>query len=381
LRALKLFLPGDYKDAYLYRGMLLVVTSDLELRACRIDRIDEDLGRKYRRDALLITSTLQRWRRNADPERFGASLIDDLAGYYNKSHPTSDVVLNIDEGMLSAPQKLDVQGFFLLDMDIYKRSLYACTDDGLFRQDLEWEREDVGVSGDAVKWHDAECLHVSLRYETMNVSCGDDGLFTTHNGHKHSDEKRRPSLKQTAKKSMLSRWIGPDVINYPDYDDPVFLKSDIQKSPDVKYQQIEVAEIGVEEYQLKSGFGKRIKTVAAGSIDFTFNTEYALFIHTRDNDLFSLGIRHNPEEPPELTTLRSFGKLSEQILSAHFCRSGQIVESFDRVLVLTRDEKRELVASRGKSIRTYNRSAQFQDVVTVTANDGVHVIYLIAPQS
>jgi hypothetical protein len=361
--------------------MLLVVTSDLELRSCRIDRIDDDLGGKYQRDALLITSTLQRWRRHSDQDRSRGSLIDDLSSCYDELHPLSDVVLNINERLLSTPQKLGMQGFFLLDMEIYKRSLYACTDEGLFRQEIDWERDDVETRGAAIKWHDAECLHVSMRYETMNVSCGDDGLFTTYDGHMHSEKKRRPSLKQTAKKSMLSRWIGPDVINYPEYDDPVFLKSQIQKSPDVKYRQTEVAEIGVEEYQLKSEFGERVRTVAADSIDFTFNTEHALFIHTRDDDLFSFGIRHHPEEPPELTKARSFGKFGEQILSAHFCHSGQIIESFDGVLLLTKDKKRELVTSRGKSIRTYNRSVQFQDVVTVTTNDGIYVLYLIAPQS
>jgi hypothetical protein len=380
MKVLSIFIPGRYEDAYVYRGRLILLTESLGIRVCYLERIAEFLEAQYPRTKPIPTLMFSRndWLVGAAFKTLMRS--EKVAGAtVSLFNEFPQPYVKINESFLSEEQELEVPAQVILDLTIYNDRLYLGADSGFYHQTIEWEKEETNLHGKPMKRHDARCMGVSARFGAVNASCGDDGLFSSVDDFGWISGDHHNGMKLVASKSKKSSWLNFSLVNYASYSRPSLLQNTRRETDasGVEKDRAIVTDVGTNEIDINSFIREKNSAtlerrhISLDTIEYSFNSNSALFLQTADGHFYSFGIRQPQEGDPRVSSTKSYRGVETQILSASTIRPGVVVETHDEVLLLVRNKWSTLIAEQALSVRTFMRSKRFQNLVAVITEEGI----------
>jgi hypothetical protein len=227
------------------------------------------------------------------------------------------------------------------------------------------------------KRHDGKCLGVSAIYGMLNASCGNDGLLSSFNEFETSLEPSS-EFRRTAEKSVRSGWLAGLVSNYPSNNSVDLFKTE-QEETDRHRDGERHAIISIDSdhpFRLKDEIGATLQEfgIADGDIQYSFNSAGLVFYYTFNAEFLSFRVRYKDNDL-DVKFKRTQKTPGRRILGAHPLTGGSLViEADDHVFLLSGDTWHTLLAQPAISVRTFPRSKRFQNMVTITTEQGIHLI-------
>lgn len=377
MKAIKLFLPGAFEDAYLYKAHLLAITEERTLRAYSMDRLVDLLNGWFpdERPVHKLMFSRNDWLVGGP---FG-SLMNNRGvalGLLGAFARASKEAVTLDEAVLRGEERsLDIPATVLLDVMLYNDRMYVGADTGLYDIDVSLKTKFQSSFSRPTKRSDARCLRTSARYGTINASCGDDGLLAAVNDFGGIAQETRPRLEQVADRSLRADWISHDLVNYSNYSTPVLLRNSYEKEDlgGSTSERTLITEMGREKLDLtyllsevRNGYG-----VEQDAVQFSYNSNNTFFVHTIDGDFYSLSVRNAERHEPTVRFSRTHKGAGTRILSASHSKVGVVVETDSRVLLFSGGDWFPIDESEAISVRTFSNSRRYQNIVAITKEDGL----------
>jgi hypothetical protein len=424
MKLFKLFLPGEFEDAFLYKERLLVMTVDKELRAYDLEGLARRLAEKspssvpapywlFARNDFIGTNQFRKFVEadaiaKAVAGAFGAmpSMLDDI---------THDLPL-LDQFRLDA---FDCD--MVLDLTIYNDRMYLATDEGLFHIDFDFSRKVPKILA-LHKRSDIHSMAVSAKYGSVSVSCGDDGLWIAEGDFEQSKEERPTSLAVKAERSVMTNWWTQSLVNYEAYNSPKLLAGERRRSS-ASLEGLSVVELGKTLFPIGALVSEKAG-IETNQIDYIFNFSKKFFVHSIDGSIYDIEVldkdkkRQRSVEPSEHEVQRvykfevpaalpyllgaqdkelvrpksareltgdtplpkdAFGQrlslsFKDSIVSSGHTRVGTVIESRQRVQFLHDEGFLDLLNHEAITVRTFMQSKFYGNMVAVVDEDGLWLI-------
>lgn len=385
MKTLRLFIPGNFEDAHLYMGHLVVFTTERDVGLIEIEALTGRLETKYpqwrgllkfafaRNDWLTggVVGALSRSPLVADALN---QAVDQLAG----------AELGVDDETVAFEplSEFSQDADLVLDAVFYGRRLYLATTSGLFDYDIDWNALLVRNSRRRVE---ARCVNASAEYGAINASCEDDGLFTGYDefGWRGYGSDGSSGLVQTATKSLRSAWYGTDLVNYETPAEAELLQADVEEvSVDsdggafpARDRKVVTRFTGTSnEISTLLADLARAEQIPKSDVQFIWNSSRAFFINTYEHGFFT-AVKTGTSAGG--TRFTRHGEANGRVIAVHPCAAGWIVETDFRAHVLSGGELVELLDQEPLSVRTFEGSKRYRRLVAVTVEDGLHLVSLI----
>jgi hypothetical protein len=382
----KLFIPGEFDDAYVYMQKLLLFDADGGLFSVDLDRVVHQIEEQYDNNVKSIPTHL--FSRN-----------DWLAGERFQSLCSN---VFIRKAFLDAigrfPDQIEIEKKWIkhvgdigvtdvLDVTIYNKRVYMGTDRGTYHIDLGWEKNEIEIDKQPEKRHDALCTQVNAKHGSISISCGDDGLFTRFDefGFLGDQSGVFQDWRESSDKSYRTSWLFDNLVNYTSPTEPVLLhvirsnKTIYQDREARTYDKVAIGFEGEPENvrYLLGGITEK-QTPDTNSLLFLFNSYSRFYAQTRERTLFEIPAK-NDRKSSHLVASRPkliSSNLSGRILDVAFFKQKNIniIELYDSIKLLFDNRLYELAEGEALSIKSYPHSKRFQNLVTVVIEDGVYVI-------
>ncbi len=428
MKVVKLFLPGKFEDAYLYNEKLFLLTEERTLRMYNFEKLLDNLVQQDTNLSPVIAMSFgnNNWQQERIVRDFlKHSEIQNTLRRGFDSFPQPYLTVNDQDSKNAMQVELEVQipDTTLLDMQAYNHRLYIGASAGLYH--IAW---DYHTFKDTLyKRLDARCLHISTGFGSVIASCGKEGLFAAIDefGWTRKGNTTFPEIKQQdSSRSLRSTWVDYDLINYSSYDDPIFLGNDVEWIPTDTGQEREkrvVTHIGevslpmgkyfehicdeyhnpranedehnhnypssVELEQVVSTTKKgTLYDIHPSSIQYSYNTDTRFFVHTYDGFLhvFNISCNKHPNKEPKICSIEGdaevFMGVGTRILCAHtLAKKGLVIETDKKIFYLDGyiGDWTLIGDIEAMAIRTFPHSAQYQNVVAITQEEGVLLVSIL----
>ncbi len=383
MRTLSLFLPGNYEDAYIYMGRLLILTAERSLRFYNFDQIIEGIEEQLPQAKPALTYLFIRndWMASAQFKALLGNHRVIKAFLATVQQASKDPYLEIEENpkYLQLELELSIPARVLLDITVYNRRLYFGADTGLYHLDMVMESGSTQVLDKPVRRHDVRSLATSAGYGSINVSCGDEGLYSAFDEFGWLTKDKQRSFRRITEKSLRTAWSGQDLINYSTATTPILLSGiheriNREESRGIfEAERTVLTEIGKEKKSLDFLFEEvfTAKKDKLESVQYIYNSRNTFFIYA-NGEFITLGVGKREQEM-NIRYSRSYktNKSNDRILSIHPTGVGLIIETDDQVQLFSGGEFHPIIKSEVLSIRTFLRSKRYKNVVTITGEDGI----------
>lgn len=385
MRVAKLYFEGQFEEAFIYRKRLLIFDTSKNLRVYNLRHFSSRLSR-YGDRIPFYEWLFERcdW------------LTNEQAMSYFKSPINNEYAIQALEKCANDPLTLKLRDFEpenkykfpnaryddILDLIIYNGHLYVGSDEGLYHANAEWESNSVNLQP-LEKRTEHEAVQMSARFGTINLSCGEDGLFSLIERYENSavGVDKSKEFKKIEKKSFASNWCKFDLINYPEFATPQFFQTKTDKTQiRVEHDTTVIADIApigksVWDIPYKNKPRKRAP-IETEELAYTFNSNRTFFGATADGTVYRSPLVYCKEkQEPERRPIQSTGiRLgSERILSTHAVPilEGAVVEHFETVLFMHKKGVMELLREPVHVLRTFPQSHQYQNLVLAITDDGL----------
>jgi hypothetical protein len=376
MKIVKLLLPGRFEDAFVYMGRIVALTEQRTIQFWDYDKIVSSVAETnpgcnpapalaFSRNDWLSSSVLSAIMANTE-------IADSIASAFDK-FPQPFLEISGHEFCISEDD-LAIPARVLLDMNIYLSRIYIGTDIGLYHVDGDWENGST-VLNTPRKRTEARCLRTTVGYGAVNASCGSEGLFSAEDDFGWTG--RRNSFRKVATESFRCGWLHFDLMNYSSEALPLLLKSEYETTSrgerKPEHEGRVVTAIAKESVDLSYLFDliRHEYQVETNSIQYMYNSNSVLFIHTFDGHFYSLGVATRKGDRPRLTFRRTYKGAQTRILSANWTSVGLVLETDHRVLLFAHNEWFPIHESEVISIRTFPRSRRYRNTVIMTTEEGV----------
>ncbi len=357
----RLFIPGSFQDSYLYRNWFVGLTGYRSLKFVDMRGGSERLRAFF---ASAVSSS---------PESDGESAV------YGSPTPEGSGGIVSEErlpqgGVFAREVDLEVGADVVLDLAVYRHRLYVGTDKGLFVSDLDLSPYGMRFRGTLDKRHDGRAMKVTARFDTVAVSCGQAGLYAAFRTSDVQNEKIQ--LKRIDKESMKTAWLYSSLVNYPNHRMWEILpaREELWAGGDEHWR---VAEFPVAERFSLSSLVTLIQThnpeFSEDDVQFSFNSDRYIFIHTFRGDFFSLRLGKR-NGLPRVFFHRTYKGTGVRILGASPLGNGVVIETNNRVFLFANEQWFQLHDGEVLSVRTYPTSLKFRNVISIATEEGLHLI-------
>ena len=219
-------------------------------------------------------------------------------------------------------------------------------------------------------------LSVWPGYGTVNVSCGNDGLFTSFSELDLIQMQVQPDLEKLADKSLRTAWFDKDLVNYSSYTQPFLLEGYHTR---LSEERVDLpASESIKQIDLGYLFERinREYTIDEHSIQYIYNSNKVLFIHTFEGNFYSLGMQRSASGELKVRFTRTFKGADMRILSVNSTKLGLVIETDNRILLFANSKWHSILESEDLSVRAFPRSKRFQNIVVLTTEEGIWIISL-----
>jgi hypothetical protein len=359
----RLLIPGRFQDVYLYRGWFIGLTDYRSLKFVHLPSVSDQVRRFFRAsessssDAGIAEDRTGEPTPEAHAPQLAPQILDMATGF------SRDVDLVVDASVV-------------LDLAVYRQHLYVGTDKGLYSAPLELSRLGSLHTG-LERRHDARTLKVTARFDTVAVSCGEEGLFGALRTSEAPHD--RLSLRKLEKQSLKSAWLLSSLVNYPSHREWDILPTReegwaggeeqwrVADFPET--QRFGLASLLEEIRRHQPNFDK-------DDVQFSFNSDRYIFVHTFNGEFFSLRLGKR-RGVPHVYFHRTYKGTGVRILSAAPLGTGVVIETNNRVFLFAREKWFPLVDRDAFSIRTFPTSHKFRNIVSIATEDGLYLVSAI----
>jgi len=359
-------------------GWIAALTSARTIRGVRMDEIVSSLTATYPHTAHAIRMMFAQNQWIADPQ-FRSWMTDVNASKALLAEfvaaPAGGFEVNLSAYRVSEDD-LGFDAKICLDILIYNQRLFVCADSGLYGGDIHFAADKLEVRRWLKRRLDSRCISATARYGAISVSCGDGGLWGSvsefQNGH--------APLTKIEDRSVRTRWLAFDLMNYPTVVEPQLLRNDHRKGHAAEGQRTIITALGTARFDL-SFLMENLQNqfqIPKESIQYTFNSDRVLFVHTISGEFYSMSLRRSGQDrPPQLQLTRTYKGAGVRILSAASTRFGVVVETDDRVLLFSEGQWLPLLESPAISVRTFPGSRRYMNVIAITNDEGLHLVSVL----
>jgi hypothetical protein len=380
MKLLKIFIPGDFEDAFVYMGHLLVLTAEHSLRFYDLGRLVASIEDKreplggiltylFLRNDWLASDQFQTLLKNAALQQSVEDIARDAPILFEPSKPAEALELERDLQVGDGP---------VLDIEIYNQRIYFAAGNGFYHCDLDWSSLSDSDLSAPVKRHDARSISSNSGYGTVNISCGNEGLFSAYDEFGWSGSSANGTFYKTADRSVRSLWFARDLMNYSTTTDPVLLESDEEVvTPRGSERETRVlTSIGVRKFEFDHLFGEALirEDEQGAEVEFVFNSNNYLFLHTSTGHFLVMGVKRAEGEPPEIRYTRSHGIRRAEILGMRSSRTGVVVETETAILLFHEGNWHTVHKGEVLTVRTFPRSKRYKNLIVVTTEKGVTLL-------
>ena len=367
----KIFLPGQFDDAYVYMGWLHIAGVDRTLTSLDLAILAESLDRRFPRSMGLHSYAFARndWLAGEHQQKLLTNRAMRKA--FGKAIRRIPAQIEIDPKELQSARRheLQVGSGDLLDWHFYGQRLYVGTSDALFHAEVSWDRE-LTVAR-STKRSDARCVAISAKYGAVTASAGLDGMQTLINEFDQTTNKQLPPTVFRSTRSFRTSWLGFDMVNYGGGNAVAYYKAEHEKVPTSRYNEVSlVTGLSADAQEL------RLPAADEHAITFAFNSGNTVYFQDSAGSLFRSSLR--AEGQANLALRRpTRTRAVEKIISAHPMKYGVVAETYNEVILLSRDAVQRLTKAPAISVRTFTSSKRFQNLVTIVDERGLSLISVL----
>ncbi|HKD83593.1 MAG TPA: hypothetical protein VKB58_02505 [Terriglobales bacterium] len=359
MRLRRLLIPERFQDGYLYRQWFIGLTEYRSLKFVHLPSISSRVLRLF------------------EPPSGQADMGERSPGAHVPEAPvvlTTPEVLAVNAGF-AREVDLVVNASVVLDISVYRQHLYIGTDKGLFSAPLQLSSVGKPFRTDLERRHDARALKVTARFDTVTVSCGEDGLFAALK--ESEDPHEKVPLRKIEEQSLKSAWLLRSLVNYPSHREWNILGTREEEWAGGGEERWRA--IGFPEDQ-RFGLSSLLHIIRQhqpdfnlNDVQFSFNSDRYIFVHTFGGEFFSLRLGHRHGEP-KIYFHRTYKGTGVRILSATPLDTGLAIETNHRVFLFTKEHWIPLVDRDVLSVRTFPSSQRFRNIISIATEDGLYLI-------
>lgn len=389
MKIAKILFPGQFQDAFAYRGRIALFTKNHSIRFIELDRFAKELEALFPNSIPITRMLFARndWLLNPQfrdlirNPKIRAACLEAANSILNPP--------NFEEKPYrEAEWDVGVDYDFLLDLNIYNGRVYVGNENGLFSSDVDWKhvRDEKPTFEER---QDGTTIGISARYGTVNVSSPDRGLYSSIDEFNVLGLENSGCFTDVAKNSLRSSWCQYQVVNYtgsagveiyPTSHEKKSFGAKGEKEREVLSSIVTDSPFGLAHIPLApTQKGSNLKRIPWEKIDFSFNLNQAFYLHQQDGPFCIVKIAYKERRDAYLKSV-VFGhqKFDKRILSYHEVSGGAVLETLSKVQLLTDDgDIIDLHPKPPISIRTYPKSKSYQSLVTIVDEEGLWLHTLI----
>ena len=382
MKIAKLFFPGAYEDAYVYMGRLFILTEERTILTYDLERLVNTIEQLF--GSLPIPTYLfsrNDWLSNDQSRSLLRNSNVYRALWVTAFQMFPQPFLEVGGGdFLLGEQQLDITDPVILDMLIYSRRLYVGATNGFYHADMIWNEKGPITLEKSQKKIDARCLNTSAKSGTVNASCNEDGLVTFVDDLDWRKQGRAGTKYALAHKSCRTSWLDSNIVNYSDHNHLDLFKSSSEQTTHKEGEGKVLTAIESKSQDLSYLFdnAQNMYDILKDEIQFTFNSNNGLFLHTNTGFLHSIGL--NSPDNNGIVRLGRDEKSKEpigRILSINSTKLGPVVETSNRVTLVGKNGQLfTLYESGALTVKTFPNSKRFRHLVAITDQCGVFLVSL-----
>ncbi len=389
-------IPGEWRDAWLYREHLVVWQRDNTMLSVSLDSLLRDVARHYdEATATALEYALLRndWK-NSDQFRKLTRIPGIAENLRSALRATADGITLTTGALGFEPAHVEPAAGVLLDSHIYANRIYCASTEGLFESRFYGAS---GVGGHQEQLMSRRVADVSAKYACLNVSAEDEGLWFQPIAFKdQAGLSGAIKFERVAEMSLGISHASRHLLNYIDASVPQFLRAQAHRGRAT--EGAEYDEWQVSGYQEPLDFTRAaaaalevqgkveleaVETmpnyVGAPTIDVLGNSDYRLLIDWRD-ELHVLDISAYEDRDVALRPDRRFAAANRislnkgDVLQTYAIGAGFLVETFDEVRLLTDSGAYLFFRGAAARVRTFTSSRRYKDVGVVIDDRAMHII-------
>jgi hypothetical protein len=381
MKLVRLFIPGEFEDAFVYMGRLLALTTEGSLKFYHLEPIVDSLESELPgvRSLLRILFLRNEWlneqfstmRQNEPIQKAINSSLDVVS---TTLQPSDHVI----ESSLEDERDIGSVSLPILDIDVYYQRLYMASVGGLYHLDLDWSPNSDFMSSRPMKRHDARSMSCTSGFGTVNVSCGDDGLFSAFQEFGTISRPTNGHFRQTADRSVRTSWLSRDLMNYRTMSEPVLLESQQERSTPRGNEREKwlVTSIGERTVGLESVLRRALyeSGEADSEASFVFNSRNTLFLYTGGRRLVTVGMKPLRGDGLNVSYVRKQESIDDDVLDMRFCNAGTVIETGEAVKLFNEGTWYELYKGAILTVRTFPRAVHYRNLIVVTTEAGITIL-------
>jgi hypothetical protein len=368
MEALRLFVPGEYEDVFVYMDHLIAVGTDRAvLRMNLSEMLDTTLPPSVRRLAYL-------WFERNDllaSSGVQALLADEQVRQVveNSLATTVDAFLVEPRWTTSEDYERLLGDATVLDFQIYRQRLFLGTTHGMLHADLIDDGIDFHFA-QVTKRTDARCVALSVRYGAVAASCEDDGLLMSFDEFGELKPHFPTGLSRAATISQRSSWLGYNVVNYVDSSHAQGLRAryQVRSERSGRRRDVVVTDVAQDEEML-GPVSQELRDA-----DFVFNSHSRFFVHTEDG---RFEVHQRAWSRNRLgASLASWSGEMDRPLSVVAAANGLAVETYSAIWLLGNETVHQIYEGEAIVLRSFPYSVRYQNLIAVVDKEG---LYLVSP--
>jgi hypothetical protein len=367
VKSVKLRIPGEFEDAFIYMGRLLLLGANATVHSIRLSQLLDRLAAGRRRDLLRVL-----FERN---DNLGAKGLIAAAGTARAANRVLAGL--VSEDLIADPKPeseivLDVDYSVPLDFLVYNRRAYFATDQGLISQDVDFDSSAARRVGISERRTDPACLAVTARFGAVNASCEDNGLFQSLDEFGWLGSPRRRKMTHIADESRRTSWLHEGFVNYTDSHSFSIFDTRLQTIPVTSADERErhaVVAIGKSDEDASVRNELQQRDIEPSDVLHLWSSLSGVFVQSKSNLVF---VRTRTDETDgHHSKVVSLGRGFQSILWAGTFGRGTIIETDDAVIAFENHQTYVIENQPAIAVKTFPSSRWYRRVVATVLEDEV----------
>lgn len=383
MNALTLSIKAKCRDAYIYAGYLFAVMANGEVRSINLFSLlnsaadNAGIHPDYLKFFFLHNDVL-----NNSKELFllrFKETCDAVKKMWRMAEKLGDIETDLDS-MWHIETLGEVSGY-PLDMKIYGGKMFFGQDNGLYKQDLNFDEKYYMHPGKVEKIFDGESLDISTKNGAIAVSTGRYGIFGSLDIF--ADKPKVSDTPFSEYPSYRNAWLHDELMSYSGPAEGCLLVNRTIENRDYqrprRFSPIEnnmprhVFE-KVGELQLSGAQILEKTKIATDDIMYWTNTSTASVMLLDSGELEVRNLRKSEENRPYLSSKLLYGskkRIKETPISCQPFPKGCVMEFFDHVTVNFQNEQLQIGDDETYSVRTFCNSRRYQNLIVQVTEERI----------
>jgi hypothetical protein len=393
LHIMRLDLPGEWSDGWLYKEHLIVWDRDGGIRVLPLGDIST-LLRELEQPALEVLADFlilrNDWKTSEQFERLFSlpGIEQNFIGNFPSA--TGEIVIGLDEAS-PVPVRSDQVPGTILDSAIYANCIYVGSTKGLF--ETRFDPDNPMGKNFLAERMSKRVSTVTAAYSAVNGSAGQDGLwFSRIDPNKESWWREKGTFNQVADLSRGNSFADVNLLNYTDQAFPGFLQSETvkEKSPDTSVRETRQI-TGYRESASIAGLTASAlapsRATSDEDIEVLGNSGKRLLVAWNESlRVVDLSLQRN--RGLEVKPNNSYEGIADlgidpyKILDTHAFGNGKsfLVELSNEVRLINSLGSFTLISEPVARIRTFARSRRYREVVLLVRETGLSLLGMYLTQ-